>query len=71
MKGNLEMRANFGFQKALVLTCVNGHFYINLYNNTPKNPGRCSIGYDELEELISMKAMILDHLIVQMSEVRL
>jgi hypothetical protein len=28
-KGNLEMRTNFGFQKAIVLTDVNEYFYIN------------------------------------------
>jgi len=55
MKGNLEMRTNFGYQKAIVLTYVNGYFYVNLYNNSKSNPGRCSISYSELEELIKMK----------------
>jgi len=55
MKGNLEMRTTFGFQKAVVFTYVNGYFYINLYNNTKSNKGRCSISYSELEELIKMK----------------
>ena len=35
-KGNLEMRTNFGFQKAIVLTDVNEYFYINLYNNSQR-----------------------------------
>ena len=29
-KENLEMRNNFGFQKAIVLTYVNEYFYINV-----------------------------------------
>lgn len=64
-KGNIEMRTNFGYQKAIVLTYVNGYFYINMYNNTKTNPGRCSISYTELEERVVMKTL-LDKLKPQM-----
>lgn len=70
MKGNMEMRTNFGYQKAVVLTYVNGYFYINLYNNTKSNPGRCSISYSDFEELIKIKG-IMDQLKPQMVEVSL
>ena len=68
MKGNLEMGTNFGYQKAIVLTYVNGYFYVNLYNNSKSNPGRCSISYSELEELIKMKD-IFEQLIPTMIQV--
>jgi len=68
MKGNLEMRTNFGYQKAIVLTYVNGYFYVNLYNNSKSNPGRCSISYSELQELIKMKD-IFEQLIPTMIQV--
>ncbi|CAC5368670.1 unnamed protein product [Mytilus coruscus] len=55
IKGNLEMRTNFGRNMAIVLTKVNDYFYINLYNNNPRNPVRCSLGYDEFCELVNMK----------------
>ncbi|CAC5407082.1 unnamed protein product [Mytilus coruscus] len=67
MKGNMEMRTNFGIQKAVVLTNVKGNFYINLYNNSKANPGRCSMSYAELEELITIKG-IMDTLKAQMVE---
>lgn len=67
-KGNIEMRTNIGYQKAIVLTYVNGYFYINMYNNTKTNPGRCLISYKELEELVVMK-ILLDKLKPQMVEV--
>ena len=54
-KGNQEMRSMFGRNMAVVLTKVNGFFYINFYNNNPRNPGRCSMGWDEFLELIKMK----------------
>ena len=57
-KGNVEMRTNFGFQKTIVLTYVNEYFYINLYNNSEKNPGRCSLSYSDFEELIRIKGII-------------
>jgi len=53
-KNNLEMRTTFGRNMAVVLTKVNGYFYLNLYNNNPRNPGRCSLGWDEYLELTNM-----------------
>ena len=70
MRGNLEMRTNFGRQKVIVLTRVNGYYYINLYNNSTKNPGRCSLGYDEFSELMGMSD-ILEQLKHQFEEVSL
>ena len=70
MKGNMEIRTNFGYQKAVVLTYVNGNFYVNLYNNSKSNPGRCSLSYADLEELITIKG-IMDTLKPQMIEVSL
>lgn len=70
MRGNLEMRTNFGRQKVIVLTRVNGYYYINLYNNSTKNTGRCSLGYDEFSELIGMNH-ILEQLKHQFEEVSL
>ena len=55
IRGNLEVRTNFGRNMAIVLTKVNDFFYINLYNNNPRNPGRCSLGWDEFMELANMK----------------
>jgi hypothetical protein len=69
-KGNLEMRTNFGFQKAIVLTDVNEYFYINLYNKSQKNPGRCLLSYSDFEELIRIKG-VMDQLKPQMVEVSL
>ena len=48
----------FGRNMALVLTKVNGYFYINLYNNNPHNPGRCSLGWDEFVELSNMRTIM-------------
>ena len=62
------MRTNFGRQKVIVLTRVNGYYYVNLYNNSTKNPGRCSFGYDEFIELIGM-SHILEQLKPQFDEV--
>ncbi|VDI77643.1 Hypothetical predicted protein [Mytilus galloprovincialis] len=58
MKGNLEMRTMFGRNMALVLTKVNGYHYVNLYNNNPRNPGRCSLGWDEFIEMIAMRNVL-------------
>ena len=55
MNGNMEMRTMFGRNMAVVLTKVNDFYYINLYNNNPRNPGRCSLGWDEFLELFNMK----------------
>lgn len=60
-KGNLEMRTMFGRNMALIITKVNGFFYVNLYNNNPRNPGRCSLGWDEFQEMVAMKN-VLEHL---------
>ncbi|VDH99256.1 Hypothetical predicted protein [Mytilus galloprovincialis] len=51
----MEMRTNFGRHMAVVLTKVNDFYYVNLYNNNPRNPGRCSLGWDEFLELTNMK----------------
>ncbi|VDI08636.1 Hypothetical predicted protein, partial [Mytilus galloprovincialis] len=58
MKGNLEMRTMFGRNMALVLTKVNGYYYVNLYNNNPRNPGRCSLGWDEFIEMTAMRNVL-------------
>ncbi|CAG2246383.1 unnamed protein product [Mytilus edulis] len=58
MKGNLEMRTMFGRNMALVLTKVNGYYYVNLYNNNPRNPGRCSLGWDEFIEMTTMRNVL-------------
>jgi hypothetical protein len=55
MRGNTEMRTMFGRNMAVVLTKANGFYYINLYNNNPRNPGRCSLGWDEFLKLTNMK----------------
>lgn len=55
IRGNMEMRTTFGRNMAIVLTKVNDFYYINLYNNNPRNAGRCSIGWDEFCELMNMK----------------
>jgi hypothetical protein len=44
----------FGRNMAVVLTKANGFYYINLYNNNPRNPGRCSLGWDEFLKLTNM-----------------
>ena len=59
-KGNWEMRTNFGRNMALVLTKVNDFYYLNLYNNNPRNPGRCSLGWDEFLELAQMKDALME-----------
>lgn len=52
------MRTMFGRNMAMVFTKVNDYYYINLYNNNPRNPGRCSMGYDEFAELVAMKNVL-------------
>ena len=59
-KGNLEMRTTFGRHMAIVLTKVNDFYYINLYNNNQKNPGRCSLGWDEFMQLVEMKDVLME-----------
>ncbi|CAG2255770.1 unnamed protein product [Mytilus edulis] len=45
----------FGRHITVVLTKVNDFHYINLYNNNPRNPGRCFLGWDEFLGLTNMK----------------
>lgn len=58
-KGNPEMRTNFGRHMAIVVTRVNGLCYVNLYNNNPRNSGRCSLGWDEFCELVTMHDVLI------------
>lgn len=58
IRGNMEMRTSFGRNMAVVLTKVNDFYYLNLYNNNPRNPGRCSLGWDEFEELVNMRVAL-------------
>jgi len=57
-RGNIEMRTMFGRHMAVVLTKAEGYFYINLYNNNPRNAGRCSMGWDEFLELTNMRTIL-------------
>ena len=67
-KGNPEMRTNFGRHMAIVITRVNGFCYVNLYNNNPRNSGRCSLGWDEFCELVTMHD-VLDKAMSQFDKV--
>ncbi|CAC5371842.1 unnamed protein product [Mytilus coruscus] len=55
LRGHTEMRSNFGRHMARVMTKVNDFYYVNLNNNNPRNPGRCSLDWDEFQEFVNMK----------------
>lgn len=68
-RGELEYRARFGRQKALVLRKHVDFFYLELYDNRPGKTGHIGPGLDELDSLLSMRTN-LDSLKTYFSQVR-